>query len=236
MMLRRIALILMATAVLLTSGCASNDTDGPGRDDPSVRVQKLLQQWQAVRDKGGSCASGGRRSPYVDCGRIQAEIERLVVDFPTHPDVLLANAVIAFETNQSEKAQDYLDALIRQPETMPGVVVLRSRLALRDGNLPYARRLLSEQIQLSPDSAELREALAAAEYLAGEFDEARRQLRVAERLGAPAWRVAFNRGLLAEAEGDSQGAMEYYRATIEANPEFEAARSRLVGLESEGEW
>ena len=231
--MRRARLIPLLLLPLLAFGCASNDTPRLGKDEPTVRLQKLLDEWNAVRDEGGSCASGGSRYPYVDCGRIQAAIERLALEFPTQPEVLLANAVIAYETHQGEKAQDYLDAIIRQPEVQPGVVVLRSRLALRQGNLPFARRLLTEQIELAPDAPSLREALASVEYLAGEFEAARRQLLIAERLGAPAWRIAFNRGLCEEAQGNTYSAMRFYRKTLEHNPEYAPARARLVGLESE---
>ena len=219
--------------IALFVACASSPDPVPGKDDPAVIVQKLLDEWLRVREGGGTCASGGSKYPYVDCGRIQAAIERVALDYPTHPEVLLVNAVVAFETNQPEKAASYLDALLEQDPQRPGVAVLRSRLALQQGNLPRAQRLLEAQVRLSPDSADLREALAAVHYLTGEFDKARRELTVAERLGAPAWRVAYNRGLLEEAQGRYLTAIRYYRITINENPEFEPARSRLRGLESE---
>ena len=217
--------------LVLALSCASDGKPGP--NDPDVRLRELLEQWHATRDAGGSCASGGRKYPYVDCGRIQAAIERLALEFPSHPPILVANAVIAYETRQPEKAESYLDALIELQDAEPGAVVLRSRLAIREGNLPYARRLLEEQVQLTPDAADLREALASVHYLLGSFDLERRELRVAERLGAPAWRVAYNRGLLKEAEGHPGEAIAYYRQALEAYPGWEKARSRLRGLESE---
>ncbi len=186
-----------------------------------------------LRTGGGSCASGGRSSPFVDCGRIQSEIVGMGLEFPTNIEVLLVNAVIAFETDQPEQAESYLDAMLEQESAQPGAAVLRSRLALKQGNLPHARRLLADQVSLTPDAADLREALASVYYLSGNFDAARRQLSVAERLGAPAWRIAFNRGLIEESEGNSALAMEYYQTTLKDKSDYEPARSRLRGLESE---
>ena len=222
---------ILVMSLVFSFACASQKV--PGKNDPTVRVTKLLDEWLRVHDGGGSCASGGRKYPFVDCGRIQAAIVSLGLEFPTNPEVLLVNAVIAYETHQPEKAESYLDALLEQESAEPGVAVLRSRLALDQGNLPHARRLLNEQVTLTPDAADLREALASVHYLSGDLASARRQLLIAERLGAPAWRVAFNRGLLEEAEGKTNAAMEYYRRALDENPDFEPARSRLRGLESE---
>lgn len=79
----------------------------------------------------------------------------------------------------------------------------------------------------------MRRGVYPIRYLSGEFDAARRELTIAERLGAPAWRVAFNRGLIDEAQGRGDQAMDYYRKALEENPEYEPARFRLRGLESE---
>ena len=45
--------------------------------------------------------------------------------------------------------------------------------------------------------------------------------------------MAFNRGLLEEAEGHTDAAIEYYQTALGENPEYQPARSRLRGLESE---
>ena len=219
-------------SLLLIFGCASTNNKLDSAD-PAIRLRALLEQWNRVYELGGSCASGGRKYPYVDCGRIQAESERLASDYPNNSSVLLANAVIAYETRQPQKAASYLDSLIGSNRADPGAVVLRIRLAVQDGNLPFARRLLEQQVQLAPDASELREALASVYKLLGEFALAERELTVAERLGAPAWRVDYNRGLLAEAQGDPAAAMEFYRRCLDEKPGWEKAQSRLRGLESE---
>jgi tetratricopeptide (TPR) repeat protein len=230
---KNLGVLFLAVGLAFSFACAWGSQKTPEKEEPSVRVTKLLDEWLRTREDGGSCASGGRSYPFVDCGRIQAGIVSLGLEFPTNPEVLLVNAVVAFETHQPEQAQSYLDALLEQDPSHPGAAVLRSRLALDQGNLPHALRLLNDQLTLRPDSADLREALGSVYYLSGEFDAARRELTIAERLGAPAWRVAFNRGLIDEAQGRGDQAMDYYRKALEENPEYEPARSRLRGLESE---
>ncbi|MCH2173484.1 tetratricopeptide repeat protein [Myxococcota bacterium] len=218
--------------LLLILGCASVDKK-LNPEDPEIQLRALLEQWNHERELGGSCASGGRKYPYVDCGRIQAEIERLAIDYPSNSSILLANAVIAYETSQPQKAASYLDSLIGSNRADPSAVVLRSRLAIQDGNLPFARRLLEQQVQLAPDASEPREALASVYKLLGEFNLAERELQVAERLGAPTWRIDYNRGLLAEAQGDPAAAIEFYKKCLAENPGWRKAQSRLRGLESE---
>ncbi len=232
MKMRRGAATALVLALATALGCSSIGKT-PERYDPTVRTEKLLDAWRAARADGRTCVSGGGSRPFIDCGRIQAAIESLALDFPTHPTVLTANAILAFETNQPEKAQDYLDALIEQSTIEPELVVLRSRVAIQQGNLPFARRLLDEQVMFSPDSPELREALAAVYYLEGDHDAARRELEIAHRLGAPRWRIAFNRGLLAEADGNYELARKMYGVTTRDNPDFQPAWARLRGIKGE---
>jgi len=229
---RRFSVASWVCAAALCAGCASTPRE-PGPDDPGPRLRRLLAEWYAVQDAGGSCASGGRRHPYVDCGRIQAGIERLSLQFPDDATVLAANAVVAFETRQEEKAQVHLDALFELDPIQPDAAILRSRLSIRQGNLSHARRLLESQIGLSPDHAGLREAMASLHYLRGAHALAQRELAIAERLGAPGWRVDYHRGLLEEAQGRADTAIRYYQRSIDANPGWERPRSRLRGLESE---
>lgn len=75
-------------------------------------------------------------------------------------------------------------------------------------------------------------ARRASRPLSSDLEAARNQLTIAFRLGAPRWRVAFNRGLLAEAEGDHDEAAKLYRMTVRDEPDYRPARARLRGIES----
>ena len=51
-----------------------------------------------------------------------------------------------------------------------------------------------------------------------------------EGLDLSAWRVAFNRGLIAETAGNARGAIEQYEISLAERPEYRAAASRKAGL------
>lgn len=223
----RFALIL----ALLVAGCAA--PNGPRvmtDEDPDVRLAELLERWDALREIGAACSAHPDRGPVADCAQLQNAVERLTLEFPRHAPSLLASAVLSAEAGELQKAQSYLDALFAVSPSHPEAAVLRSRIAIAEGNLRYARRLLSEQVQLAPAHAGLREAQAGVSYLERRWPEAERALAVAEQLGAPAWRVAYHRGLVAEARGAWGEAEEQYQRALIGNPAFTAARARLAGI------
>jgi Flp pilus assembly protein TadD len=76
----------------------------------------------------------------------------------------------------------------------------------------------------------LRETYAAALYLTGQTEEARRELDVAADLGAPRWRIAYHLGLIEEASGQVENARRLYGEALAGNPGWAPAQSRLKGL------
>lgn len=224
-------LVLPLGLALLASACAS--TPEPNPHSPDVRLAALLDAWQqARRDDGGCQQRRPEETPLIDCERIRKQVERLAIEFPNHPDVLLANAVLAFESGKPDDAQKDLDVLRRLNPIQPKASVLRARIAIEDGNLRFAHRLLEEQMELAPADAGLRELAAVVHYLEGDEEAARRSLAHAERLGAPPWRVAYHRGLLAEAADRPVEAMRAYETCLALAPSFDAARARLRALVS----
>jgi tetratricopeptide (TPR) repeat protein len=142
----------------------------------------------------------------------------------------MANAVIAYDEKRTVDAQQFLDLILGQGRTYPDAAVLRGEIAIEEGNVPYALRMLEEQIGLAPAHAGLRETHAAALYVDGRMAEARNELALAERLGAPRWRIAYHRGLIEEAAGRRDQAATYYMEAVTGNPSFEPAASRLKAL------
>jgi Flp pilus assembly protein TadD len=143
---------------------------------------------------------------------------------------VLAAASLAFETGDAPAAQRSLDEVARLVPRDAGATVLRARIAVKEGNLRYARRLVEGEIRLVPDSPALRETLAGILYLQRHFAEARVALQAAARLGAPAWRIAYHLGLLDEAVGDAEAAARRYAEAVDLNPAWHPARARLEGL------
>lgn len=219
--------LLIATAALvITTSCTTYSFGHRDRNcNPDERLQGLVAAYDAC--KNGTAEEDGRI--LVDCDRQWNDIERLSLEFPGHTPTLMANAVIAYGERAPQKSQRYLDALFAIEKSYPEAAVLRSRVAMDEGNMQLARRVLEMQTAYTPNHAGVREALSSVLYMNHDLEGAEKELAQAEKLGAPAWRVAFNRGLIAEAAGRPADAQRQYRAALDGNPDFAPARARLDG-------
>lgn len=223
--------LLLGLAALCLAGCASSSFNH--RDDESTadaQLDNLLTAYETGRNDGIN-SSGNL---LADGERARNSIERLALEFPSHVRTLMAAGTLAYEAGEPEKAQNYLDQVFRLQPASPEAGILRSRIAIDEGNLPLAQRVLAMQVQYTPDHAGLREALSGVLYMMGDLEGARAAIDAAANLGAPAWRVAYHRGLVAEAAGKADEAQAQYQACIDANPSFLAAKSRLSGMKSQG--
>jgi hypothetical protein len=79
----------------------------------------------------------------------------------------------------------------------------------------------------------LHETYASALYLAQLWEPARQQLSIAARLGAPAWRVAYSLGLIAEAQHLFSQAKVHYEESLRARPGWNLPEARLRALVAE---
>ncbi len=228
LLMKRFTFVFLA---IFMTGCASMTEHRASQVDPDKRLDQLLALYQEINTQGDSCHEIQRAySSIEDCMRIQREVERLLVEFPTHERIMMTNAVMQTRAGRTERAQYLLDQLLARPGAHPEAAILRSQLAMNDGNTARAKALLKQQILLRPDYAELRETLAAAYYLEGKYDDARRTLSIAGRLGASGWRVAYHSGLLREAQKDWAGACQAYLSAVTQKPDFQQAVARLAGL------
>ena len=200
--------------------------------DPDERLSALLKEYDDAKKHADD--GDGSNSILIDAERWKNQIERHALEFPRHVPTLLTCAGLALEHAEYAKCQSYCDRLFAIQPVHADAAVLRSQVAIREGNLPFAKSLLEAQKSYAPDHAGLREALSATLYLLRDYDGAGRELATAEKLGAAPWRVAYNRGLIAEAKGDAKGAMAAYEAALATNPDFAPARSRLAGRKAEG--
>lgn len=223
--------LLLGLGALCLAGCASSSF---GHRDEECGADERLDGLLTAYDEGRNDGVNSSGNLLVDCERARNAIERLALEFPTHARTLMAAGTLAYEAGEPEKAQNYLDQVFRVQPACPEAGILRSRIAVDEGNLPLARRVLDMQVQYTPDHAGLREALSGVLYMSGDLEGARAAIDAAANLGAPAWRVAYHRGLVAEAAGRSGEAQAQYQACIDANPSFLAAKSRLSGMKSQG--
>ena len=226
-MMRRAGLL---SCLLATAACATTP--------PAVRQQcynadaqltQLLQPYEELRAKG--CPLDPRQQG-SECDRLRLEIARLAVICPAHAPTLMANAVIAYDEKRPVDAQQYLDQILAQPRSFPDAAVLRGQIAIEEGNIPFALRMLAQQITLAPDQAGLYETYAAALYLDGQLAASRSELALAQALGAPRWRIAYHLGLIEEASGNRAEAVRDYTEAVSGNPAFQPAAARLKALQA----
>jgi predicted Zn-dependent protease len=195
--------------------------------NPDRQLAELLAPLESARAQGCDPAVQGGMS---ECDRLQREIERLAVVCPAHAPTLMANAVIAYDEQRPEESQQLLDVILAQPRSHPDAAALRARIAIEEGNLPFARRLLTQHIKLAPDHPGLHETNAAALYLDGNLGDARAELTLAQTLGAPRWRIAYHLGLIEESSGRGDEASRLYAEALAGNPGWAPAEGRLRAL------
>jgi len=193
-----------------------------------VQLGHELRELEEHRAKG--CTEGLSRGGGSECDRLELEIARLAVVCPGHAPTLMANAVIAYDNHRPAEAQQYLDQILSQPRPYPDAAVLRAQIALEEGNVPFARRLLEQEIMLVPDHAGLHEVRAATFFVERRLDDARAELARAGALGAPRWRIAYHLGMIEELSGHPDEAARLYMEALQGNPAFTAADSRLRAL------
>ena len=219
---------------MMTTACASNPVLRQQCYNPDARLASLLMPYEALRAKDCTVNGSGERGG-AECDRLEREIATLGVVCSAHAPTLMANAVIAYDKQRPADSQQMLDVILSQPRGYPDAAVLRARIAIEEGNLQFAQRLLGQQIKLVPDHSGLHETYAAALYLDGKMAEARGELTMAGLLGAPRWRVAYHLGLIEEALGLGAEAGRLYAEALQGNPGWAPADSRLKALRAKGD-
>ncbi|MFN3240637.1 MAG: tetratricopeptide repeat protein [Planctomycetota bacterium] len=213
-----LALLLWLLWLLAAAGCAVWNPDY--EPDPDRELQDLLRP----------ARSAERALDQVTQERMRFSVERLATRHPSHVASQVAAAALSFEAGESQRAQGYLDRALTLAPAHVEARCLRARIAVADGSLDLARKLVDEGLRMRPDAAALYESSAWLHQLEGRFDDALRALSAAASLGAPAWRIAFHRGLVEELRGAFDAAERHYREAIEARPSCAEAKQRLMGL------
>ena len=163
-------------------------------------------------------------------GLVRARVEAVANRFPTHVPSQVAAATMALAVGAVQSATFHAQrAQVLEPGR-PEVVVLLARIAVQDGNLTRAAKELDAGIRARPDDPLLRETRAWVRQLADDFEAALDELDEAERLGGPAWRLAFHRGVVLERSGRTEEAIAAYKVCLESKPDHLGAKRRLTGL------
>lgn len=219
------AITILALLLPACEGLAPHPRSGPA--DPDLRLDLLLREHELA---AGAGVVRAHEQVVVDVGRIHNEIDRLTLEFPNHVPTLMAAAQLAFEGGEMVKAREYLDRVAGIDPTRADASVLLARIALQQGSIAGARRLLVAQLDRTPQVAELHEVLACVHFVSGEFERASAELSLAAALGGDPARIACNRGLIAERRGDAVTARSEYERALAADPGISLAAGRLQAI------
>lgn len=216
--------------LLLLAACAPRQrtVDPISCTGSGTRLSDAWNALQEIKASAGGCA--GENAPR--CEQLRLNIDRLGQNCPSTEDILLVNAILAYEDRQLPKAQQYLDTLLSSSRPNAEAAALRARIATEEGNLPFALRFLAEQTRLNGDRSGLREVYASVLFLSGDFAGSLRELETAGRLGAPVWRVEYGKGLVAEATSRIEEAQQHFDAAAKARPEWSLPVARKRAIEA----
>ncbi len=211
--------------------CTSLDGYREANPDPDDRLDDLLILIEYQNSLRNECLDIARpTSALGDCGRIVVEAERILSDFPTHERTMMTLSILYYQMNRLDRAQYVLDQLLNIPGARPEAAILRSMIALKEGNVKLAASVLTRQILLAPENDELRSALASVYYSQGEIQRARTVLNMSNETNKHQWLLSYHNGLLAETEKDWLAACSLYSSALRMQPNFGPARSRVIAL------
>jgi tetratricopeptide (TPR) repeat protein len=209
---------LVLCSLPLLAACAAWNPDH--EPDPQQQLDRLLPATEA----DAAALDANQRE------ELRQTLERLAARHTNHVPTQVAAAAMAFADGDVQRAAGLVERVLELAPANVEARSLRIRLAVADGGMELAQRLVDDGLRLRPDAAALHESQAWLHQLACRQPQALAALALAERLGAPAWRVEFHRGLLAEQAGDDDAARQHYRRVRELQPDCEPATQRLRAL------
>lgn len=219
-------------AVITLAGCtAMSQPTNQLAENPDLRVDQVLRTYSGAQANGVSCQAamqGWRHA--TDCEGLLREVMQLHAAFPQNERVMMLAATMAYESGRATQAAYLLDQLLAHQRPRPEAAVLRSQIALQEGNLTLARNLLAQQVRLSPRHPQLYEAQAAVRYIDRKYDAAFAALAMADQVGAPSWRTAYHRGLIFEQQKQFDAACHQYEVSLRGKPGYSAPQTRLAAL------
>ncbi|MFT7052486.1 MAG: tetratricopeptide (TPR) repeat protein [Psychromonas sp.] len=198
--------------------------------DPNEQVTRIFTTFHEQTDKGMTCHPESTPGQQNDCEGLLKEAMQLYTAFPNNEKAQMLNAFLFYEHGRREQATFLLDQLLQQNKPRPEAAIMRSKMAMEEGNLNLAQSILLQQINQNPIYSELHETLAAVYYLKDDYVKALQALSRAEQFGAPDWRVSFHRGLVFENQGLREAACLQYLKTSQIKSDFLLATSRIFAL------
>lgn len=166
----------------------------------------------------------------VDCFRLASELSALYLQYPNHKRILMASALVEFEIGNTNTSQQLLDILLSKRGAYPEAAILRSRIAMEDGNLNLARTIIKRQLNLTPYNPYLYEIQAAYYYAEGHYKKALQAIRSAELFLKDDWRISYHRGIIYEAQKQWYKACKEYKGVLKRAPNNQILQAKILLL------
>ncbi|WP_025565804.1 hypothetical protein [Psychromonas sp. SP041] len=168
--------------------------------------------------------------PMVDCFRLASELSALYLKYPNHQRVIMASALVEFEIGNTGASQQLLDLILSKRGAYPEAAILRSRIAMEEGNLSLARAIVTRQLNITPYESNLYELQAAYYYLEGKYSKALLSMTSAERFMGNHWRIGYHRGIIYEAQKEWYKACKEYKGVLEEQPSNKLLNAKVLLL------
>jgi len=168
-----------------------------------------------------------KAKPIIDCYRLASELNALYIQYPNNKRIMMASALVEFELGNTSNSQYLLDNLMSKRGAYPEAAILRSRIAMEEGNLTLARSLVSRQLSITPDNPYLYEMQASYYYMEGKYTEALQSVKIAERFMEPNWRIGHHRGIIYEAQEQWQKACKEYKLILQDEPNNRVINAKI---------
>ncbi len=168
-----------------------------------------------------------RAKPVVDCYRLASELNGLHIKYPNSKRIMMAAALLEFELGNTASSQQLLDSLLSKRGAYPEAAILRSRIAMEEGNLTLARSVINKQLNITPDHPYLYEMQASYYYMEGKYTDALQSVKIAERFMKPNWRIAHHRGIIYEAQEQWYKACKEYKQILKEQPNNRVINAKI---------
>ncbi|APD85293.1 hypothetical protein BM527_03865 [Alteromonas sp. Mex14] len=220
--LRKASSFLMVVGI---TGCASVDFL------PILNPDAALSEWvdrYGIKEKGISC-HGDRK---IDCLSASLELQQLLLANPSHTNTQVIASSVFLQSGRRIQAQAVLDELVNQYVPPLVSLVMRTDLALDEGNIKLAKRLNERAISLYADSPKPYLQKASIFYIEGSYEQALSYLSTSLRFGLEESIYYYHLGLINQVKNQFDQACHYYKQSLTMSPPNRAfVVSRLASLE-----
>lgn len=211
--------------VLFITGCAS--VDFLPILNPDAALNELVERYE-IKENGISC-HGDKK---IDCLGAALELQQLLLANPNHTNTQVVASSVFLHSGRRIQAQVVLDELVNKYVPPLVSLVMRTDMALSEGNIKLAKRLNEQAVSLYAGSPKPYLQKASIFYVEGSYEQALSYLSTSLRFGLEESIYYYHLGLINQVRNQLDQACNYYKQSLSLSPPNRAmVVSRLASLE-----